>query len=142
MAKTPQITNSTRIQQIIGDRTDIEASILFYDDPSYTGFVFPVDKIFPAWALPEDNAYVQAGVQAGTQLWGSPLPTGKWDFSTNGIYWMGKAGIPSIGFGPGDEIHAHTVIDQVLAGRRGPRDRVVRAAAGFDCKIKALVPNE
>jgi acetylornithine deacetylase/succinyl-diaminopimelate desuccinylase-like protein len=26
---------------------------------------------------------------------------------------MGKAGIPSIGFGPGDEVHAHTVIDQV-----------------------------
>lgn len=51
-----------RIQKIVGDRSDIEASILFYDDPSYTGFVFPVDKIFPAWALPEDNAYVQAGV--------------------------------------------------------------------------------
>ncbi|MFN8450353.1 MAG: YgeY family selenium metabolism-linked hydrolase [Anaerolineae bacterium] len=90
-----------RIQRIIGDRKDIEASILFYDDPSYTGFVFPVDKIFPAWALPEDNAYVQAGVQAGAQLWGAPLPpTGKWDFSTNGIYWMGKAGIPSIGSVP------------------------------------------
>jgi putative selenium metabolism hydrolase len=118
-----------RIQKIVGDRNDIEASILFYDDPSYTGFVFPVDKIFPAWALPEDNAYVQAGVQAGAQLWGAPLPTGKWDFSTNGIYWMGKAGIPSIGFGPGDEIHAHTVIDQV------PLDDVVRATEWY-----ALLP--
>jgi putative selenium metabolism hydrolase len=102
-----------RIQKLIGDRTDIQASILFYDDPSYTGFVFPVDKIFPAWALPEDHPFVQAGVQAGAKLWGAPIPTGKWDFSTNGIYWMGKAGIPSIGFGPGDEIHAHTTIDQV-----------------------------
>ena len=113
----------------IGDRKDIEASILFYDDPSYTGFVFPVDKIFPAWALPEDDPYVQAGVQAGAQLWGAPLPTGKWDFSTNGIYWMGKAGIPSIGFGPGNEIHAHTVIDQV------PLDDVVRATEWY-----ALLP--
>ena len=26
---------------------------------------------------------------------------------------MGKAGIPSIGYGPGDEVHAHTVLDQV-----------------------------
>lgn len=118
-----------RIQRIIGDRSDIEASILFYDDPSYTGFVFPVDKIFPAWALPEDSPYVQAGVRAGAQLWGSPLPTGNWDFSTNGIYWMGKAGIPSIGFGPGDEIHAHTVIDQV------PLDDVVRATEWY-----ALLP--
>jgi putative selenium metabolism hydrolase len=118
-----------RIQRLIGDRKDIEASILFYDDPSYTGFVFPVDKIFPAWALPEDNGFVQAGVQAGSLLWGSPLPTGKWDFSTNGIYWMGKAGITSIGFGPGDEIHAHTVIDQVSL------DDVVRATEWY-----ALLP--
>ena len=119
-----------RIQNIIGNRTDIEASILFYDDPSYTGFVFPVDKIFPAWALPEDDPFVQAGVQAGAQLWGAPLPTGKWDFSTNGIYWMGKAGIPSIGFGPGDEVHAHTVIDQVSLGD------VVRATEWY-----ALLPS-
>jgi len=102
-----------RIQRLIGDRNDIQASILEYDDPSYTGFVFKVDKIYPAWALPEDDSFVQAGVQAGNLLWGTPIPTGKWDFSTNGTYWMGKAGIPSIGFGPGDEIHAHTVIDQV-----------------------------
>ena len=26
---------------------------------------------------------------------------------------MGKAHIPSIGFGPGDERHAHTTLDQV-----------------------------
>ncbi len=118
-----------RIKQIIGNRTDIEASILFYDDPSYTGFVFPLDKIYPAWALPEDDPYVQAGVRAGDLLWGTPLPTGKWDFSTNGTYWMGKAGIPSIGFGPGDEIHAHTVIDQV------PLEDVVKSTEWY-----ALLP--
>ena len=118
-----------RVRRVIGDRSDIEASILFYDDPSYTGFVFPVDKIYPAWALPEENPYVRAGVKAGEMLWGSPLPTGKWDFSTNGTYWMGKAGIQSIGFGPGDEIHAHTVIDQV------PLDDVVRATEWY-----ALLP--
>jgi putative selenium metabolism hydrolase len=118
-----------RIRRVIGDRKDIEASILFYEEPSYTGFVFPVDKIYPAWALPEDDPYVQAGVKAGELLWGSPLDTGKWDFSTNGTYWMGKAGIPSIGFGPGDEIHAHTVIDQV------PLDDVVRSTEWY-----ALLP--
>lgn len=126
--ETPE-AELARIQRLIGDRTDIQASILFYDDPSYTGFVFPVDKIFPAWALDEDHPYVQAGVQTGAALWGAPIPTGKWDFSTNGIYWMGKAGIPSIGFGPGDEIHAHTVIDQV------PLDDVVRATEWY-----ALLP--
>jgi putative selenium metabolism hydrolase len=118
-----------RIKRVVGDRSDIETSILFYEDPSYTGFVFPVDKIYPAWALPEDNSYVQAGVKAGELLWGGTMPTGKWDFSTNGTYWTGKAGIPSIGFGPGNEIHAHTVLDQV------PLDDVVRATEWY-----ALLP--
>lgn len=118
-----------RIQRIIGDRSDIEASILVYDTPSYTGFVLPLDKIYPAWALPESHPFVQAGVRAGELLWGAPLPTGKWDFSTNGTYWTGKAGIPSIGFGPGDEVHAHTVLDQV------PLDDVVRATEWY-----ALLP--
>jgi putative selenium metabolism hydrolase len=118
-----------RIQRLIGERSDIQASILRYNDPSYTGFVFEVDKIYPAWALPEDNPFVQAGVRAGEMLWGGTMPTGKWDFSTNGTYWMGKAGIPSIGFGPGDEIHAHTTIDQVRL------DDVVRSTEWY-----ALLP--
>ncbi|MCZ2127032.1 MAG: YgeY family selenium metabolism-linked hydrolase [Anaerolineales bacterium] len=86
---------------------------LFYDEPSYTGFVFPVDKYFPAWAYDEDHPLVEAG-QKARQLVGLPdAPSGKWNFSTNGIYWAGKAGIPSIGFGPGDEETAHTVNDSV-----------------------------
>jgi putative selenium metabolism hydrolase len=117
-----------RIKKIIGDRDDITAEILMYDEPSYTGFVFPLEKYYPAWAAPEDDPYVQAGVQAGEALWGT-MPTGKWDFSTNGTYWAGKVGIPSIGFGPGDEIHAHTVIDQVSL------DDVVRSTEWY-----ALLP--
>ncbi|MBI3164665.1 MAG: YgeY family selenium metabolism-linked hydrolase [Chloroflexi bacterium] len=86
---------------------------LFYDEPSYTGFVFPVDKYFPAWAYEEGHPLVQAGQEA-RQLIGLPeAKPGKWNFSTNGIYWAGKAGIPSIGFGPGDEETAHTVNDSV-----------------------------
>ena len=94
-------------------RDTVSLEELFYDDPSYTGFVFPVDKYFPAWALDEDHALVQAGQLAREQIGLIPAPSGKWNFSTNGIYWAGKAGIPSIGFGPGDEETAHTVRDSV-----------------------------
>lgn len=86
---------------------------LFYDEPSYTGFVFPVDKYFPAWAYEENHPLVQAGQQARTLIGLPEAKSGKWNFSTNGIYWAGKAGIPSIGFGPGDEETAHTVNDSV-----------------------------
>ena len=102
-----------RLKDIVGERSDIDVSILMYDEPSYTGFVFPLEKIYPAWAFPEDHPLVQAGVETGKAL-GWPTTTGKWDFSTNGIYWAGKAGIPCIGFAPGDELHAHTVQDQVV----------------------------
>ena len=93
------------------DRVKVEA--LFYEEPSYTGFVFPVDKYFPAWALDEDHDLVQAGLQARELIGLDFKPASKWSFSTNGIYWAGKANIPSIGFGPGDEVTAHTVMDSV-----------------------------
>lgn len=86
---------------------------LFYDEPSYTGFVFPVDKYFPAWAYEENHPLVQAGQEARKSIGLPEAKPGKWNFSTNGIYWAGKAGIPSIGFGPGDEETAHTVNDSV-----------------------------
>jgi putative selenium metabolism hydrolase len=95
------------------EKGDISVELLRYDDPSYTGFVFPVDKIFPAWAIDEEHPLVQAGVTA-CHLIGLPdHKPGKWDFSTNGIYWAGKAGIPTIGFAPADEKTAHTVLDSV-----------------------------
>lgn len=102
-----------QVAAVVGERPDVKMELLHYDDPSYTGFVFRVDKIFPSWALAEDHPLVQAGQATLRALNGSAPESGKWNFSTNGIYWMGKAGIPSIGFGPGDEIHAHTVLDQV-----------------------------
>jgi len=94
-------------------RHAITVEEMFYEDPSYTGFVFPVDKYFPAWAYEDSHPLVQAGHQA-RKLVGLPdAPSGKWNFSTNGIYWAGKAKIASIGFGPGDEVTAHTVNDSV-----------------------------
>ena len=112
------------------DRVKVEA--LFYDVPSYTGFVFPVDKYFPAWAIPEEHELVQAGLETRRQIGLEDAPAGKWSFSTNGIYWAGKAGIPSIGFGPGDEVTAHTVNDSVIL------DDVVKAAE-FYALVASLI---
>jgi putative selenium metabolism hydrolase len=94
-------------------KSSIRVEELFYDEPSYTGFKFPVDKYFPPWALEDQHPLVQAGQQARTAIGLPAAPTGKWNFSTNGTYWMGKANIPSIGFGPGDEVTAHTNEDSV-----------------------------
>ena len=95
------------------EKGDITVEMMFYDEPSYTGFVFPVDKYFPAWALEANHPLVEAGQEVRQLIGLGDEASGKWNFSTNGIYWMGKAGIPSIGFGPGDEVTAHTVLDSV-----------------------------
>lgn len=116
-----------QIKGLIPDylQNEIFVEELFYDTPSYTGFVLPVKKYYPAWALEDDHPLVQAGQQAVLDLWGETRPLGTWDFSTNGTYWAGKAGIPSIGLGPGDEIYAHTMNEHV------PLDEVVQAAEWY-----------
>lgn len=119
------------IEALIPDehRADFTIEDLVYTEPSHTGAVFIYDKYFPAWSLQEDDPLVVAGKETIETLWGRNEPAGKWDFSTNGNYWCGKAGIPSIGFGPGDEIYAHSLDEHV------PLADVVEAT-----KFYALLP--
>jgi len=110
-------------------KDSIKLEELFYDEPSYTGFVFPVDKYFPAWAYEEDHPLVKAGQATRDAIGYTHEPAGKWNFSTNGIYWAGKAKIAAIGFGPGEEETAHTNEDSVIL------DDVVKATEFY-----ALLP--
>ena len=122
-----------QIEDLIPEESKARVKVekLFYDEPSYTGFVFPVDKYFPAWALPDEHELVQAGLKTAKLIGLPEHPSGKWAFSTNGIYWGGKAKIPAIGFGPGDEVTAHTVLDSV------PLNDMVKAAEFY-----ALLPSQ
>ncbi|MCE1254088.1 MAG: YgeY family selenium metabolism-linked hydrolase [Anaerolineae bacterium] len=123
-----------QIKGLIPDylQNEIFVEELVYDTPSYTGFRFPVNKYFPPWLQEESHPLVQAGLKTIKDLWGEDRPLGTWDFSTNGTYWAGKAGIPSIGFGPGDEKNAHMIIEHV------PLDEVVDAAKFYAYLPKAL----
>ena len=38
---------------------------------------------------------------------------GRWDFSTEGVYTAGVAGIPTVGFGPGNPRRSHTADEHV-----------------------------
>ncbi|MHB8933584.1 MAG: YgeY family selenium metabolism-linked hydrolase [Bellilinea sp.] len=122
------------IKGIIPDylQDEIHVEELFYDTPSYTGFTFPLTKYFPPWLLEESHPLAQAGLKSIHSLWGEVRPLGTWDFSTNGTYWAGKAGIPSIGFGPGDERTAHTIEENV------PLDDVVSATEFYAHLPKSL----
>jgi putative selenium metabolism hydrolase len=111
---------------------EIHVEELFYDAPSYTGFVYPVSKYYPPWLLDEAHPLTLAGQSTIEALWNEKRNLGTWDFSTNGTYWAGKAGIPSIGFGPGDEKTAHMRHEQV------PLDEVVHATEWYALFPKLL----
>lgn len=87
--------------------------LVTYERTSFTGTSTHQEKLFRTWATPASDRAVRAGlatVQAG--LGRVQEQTGHWVFSTNGVASMGKLGIPTIGYGPGDERYAHTVAEQ------------------------------
>jgi len=49
----------------------------------------------------------------------------KWVFSTNGVATAGRLNIPTIGFGPSNEIYAHTVNENM------PVDHLVKSAVFY-----------
>jgi putative selenium metabolism hydrolase len=79
----------------------------WYDGKGWNGASYGQDLSFPTWKIEEKHALVQAGVKAHQALFGRAPEVGKWTFSTNGVAICGKHGIPTIGFGPGDDDKAH-----------------------------------
>jgi len=106
---------------------DGEATVelLRYEGTAYTGLMLTIDKYFPTWVIPEDHPAVQAGVEAARLALARDPAVGRWVFSTNGVSSAGRLGIPTIGFGPGNEIYAHTADDQC------PLDHLPLAAAWY-----------
>jgi putative selenium metabolism hydrolase len=92
-------------------RADVE--VTEYRATSYTGYEACQREYYPAWAMDEDHALVQAMVQAVRKTLGYLPRVCEWAFSTDGAYTMGVAGIPTVGFGPGDERYAHTAEEQI-----------------------------
>lgn len=102
---------------------DATVEILYYEEHAYTGLKYGMEKYYPTWKMPEDHKIVQTGVKAYENLFGKKPIIDKWTFSTNGIMTNGTYGIPTIGFGPGNEVLAHAPNEKVLIS-----DLVVSAA--------------
>jgi putative selenium metabolism hydrolase len=94
-----------------GLRADL--SVSQYEAISYAGYVCCEKQHYPAWVVPEDHSLVQAAARAVKQVVGERSAIGRWNFSTDGAYTMGVAGIPTVGIGPGDEGQAHTADEHI-----------------------------
>lgn len=83
-----------------------------YAETAYTGTKVSQPKYFPTWITEIDHPAVAAGVVACQRALGRTPEVGRWVFSTNGVASAGRLHIPTIGFGPANELYAHSPEDQ------------------------------
>ena len=98
----------------------VEVRLLHYDLPSWRGFTYPTGKVFPAWSTPADSPAVIAGMLTAELVLDRKPRIHRSAFSSNGCATAGMFGIPTIGFGPADELHSHSVNDQIPLAQLEP----------------------
>jgi len=106
-------------------KTGATVTVLEYDDPSYTGLVYPTKKYYPSWQMDLEDPAIEVAVEAYRNAFNSQADLGYWTFSTNGVATAGIHNIPTVGFGPGHEKWAHAPNERVDV------EHVVRAAAFY-----------
>jgi len=106
-------------------RAGARVSVPDYARESYTGRVYPTQKYYPTWTMELDQPAVAAAVRSAELALGGTPRVDKWHFSTNGVATCGMFGVPTVGFGPGNEVHAHTPDDQC------PVEHLTRAACFY-----------
>jgi putative selenium metabolism hydrolase len=100
------------VEAIVKDM-DAKVEVLYYEGDSFTGLKYGMEKYYPTWKIEESHPAVQTGIKAYTGLFNKKPVVDKWTFSTNGIATNGIYKIPTIGFGPGNEVLAHAPNEKV-----------------------------
>lgn len=100
------------IEALVKDM-NAKVEVLDYSETAWTGLKYGMEKYYPTWKMEEDTEIVQTGVRAYEKVFGSKPKVDKWTFSTNGIMTCGTYKIPTIGFGPGNEVLAHAPNEKV-----------------------------
>ncbi len=112
------------IQELIkGMKAKVE--VLHYQEKSFTGLTYGMEKYYPTWKIPENHEIIQKGVHVFTGLFDKQAVVDKWTFSTNGVAINGLYDIPVIGFGPGNEVLAHA------PNEKTPVEHLEKAAAFY-----------
>ncbi len=113
LGETP--TRAQAQLESIVEREGIEAEIeiVKYNSKTYAGYELSAREAFNAWALEENHELIQRLSKVSRQVLGHMPVVGHWPFSTDGVFSMGEANIPTVGIGPGNPGHAHTIHDQV-----------------------------
>jgi putative selenium metabolism hydrolase len=98
---------------------------------TYTGMTRLMPAIFPSFLLAEDDRFVRAARSTLVEALGRDDGVDIWRFATDGGHLM-AAGIPTIGFGPGDERLAHTNQERISLAQ------MAEAVVAYTALIPAL----
>lgn len=111
---------------------DAKVKVLRYEEKAYTGLVYPTDKYYPTWAIPENSTWVKDAVTAYEGVLQQKPKVDKWTFSTNGVAIAGMYDIPCVGMGPGNEVYAHAPNEAC------PVEHLSKAAAFYAAYVAKL----
>ncbi len=100
-------------------------------DPEFEADAEPL-KWFPAMFTGPDEPIVKAMLRARREVLGEEGEIGAWYFGVDGTF-INQAGIPCVGFGPGNEYLAHTPRDVVPARHLFDAARVYAALIADVC---------
>lgn len=120
-------TKELAVQQIekLVSGMDATVKVLDYKEKAYTNLEYGMEKYYPTWKVAEDHDAVLKASGVFSKLFGKKPIVDKWTFSTNCVTINGIYGIPTIGFGPGNEELAHAPNEKV------PVDDLTAASAFY-----------
>lgn len=107
------------LEQALKDAEATGRSTIADDDfLSYTGTRVTAPNFAPAWYYEEEEEIVATALKALEEVGITPqLST--YAFCTNGSGTAGRLGVPTVGFGPGEEELAHRVDEHIAAEQLG-----------------------
>lgn len=102
------------IARIAEDDPELKAAVKLAvgEAKCYTGELIQAKRFAPAWLIDRNHEFVRKSLD-GLHEAGLKPKISKYDFCTNGSYYAGIAGIPTVGFGASREDLAH-VTDEYI----------------------------
>ncbi len=107
LGETPSRALSELEALIQRENLRAEVKIARHQKSSYTGYRLSGEAHYPAWLLAADHPLILQAAASLDRSLGRKPEVSIWRFSSDGVYTMGLAGIPTIGFGPGDDMLSH-----------------------------------